>query len=597
MRAASAPDAVPDPGRRPAPEPLGRHPLMAPCLSFVLGTWMGVRSLYGGSGPWAALAASAALWAVLRLASERRPALRIGSALALCAASGLCAFVAARAAARERMDSVETLRDVIESRAEAVLRGTVATEPSVTALPHGGARVRFDLRLAEIPFEYDSVPVSGTVRVDWYGPVAMAGPRPPFRIPQAGEGWQIGGRLREVPTSSAVPLVVLARRERDAVTRRVPERDDAPWSRALWDLRARAARALGRGVEDSPESVALVRAMTLGFRSDVPDSVSEAFKSSGTVHVFAISGLHAGIFALLVTFALSALCVPFRVRPLLLAPLLVLYVALTGARPSAVRACVMTLLLAGAPLAGRRADSATALCVAAAGILAWDPLQILDLGYHFSFVCTAGLLMFVPVLRDLWDGLRARFRRNREKADAPPLRQEPPAPPWSTARWSALPAPARWAAGPARLLLWWGPRRAVWWLRFRLRAHVGNGLAVSLAAWLVSAPLTAVCFGRVTPVSVLCNLAVIPLAAAVVTLAVVSLVFAPVCTEASVLCNRLAVWATDAMTASARVASDLPGAGWETEPWPLGAVAAWYVALLLFWLWRRARLAAGPARG
>ena len=592
MSAAAAPDAVSAPGRRPALGPPGRHPLAAPCLSFVLGTWLGVRTLSGGDAPWTALALCAAFWIALRVASARRPALLPVSALALCAASGLCAFVAAQAAARERMDSVETLRDVIESRADAVLRGTVATEPSVTALPHGGARARFDLRLSEIPFEYDAVPVSGSVRVDWYGPVAMMGPRPPFRLPRAGEGWQIGGRLREIPTRSAVPLVVLARREKDAVTRRVPERDDAPWSRALWELRARAARALGRGVEDSPESVALVRAMTLGFRSDVPDSVSEAFKASGTVHVFAISGLHAGLFALLVTGVLAVLCVPFRARPLLLAPLLVLYVALTGARPSAVRACVMTLLLAGAPLAGRRADPATALCVAAAGILAWDPLQILDLGYHFSFVCTAGLLMFVPVLRDLWNELKARLRRNREEdGDESPARREPLAPPWSTRRWSELPAPVRWAAGPARVLVWWGPRRAVWWLRFHLWRAVGNGLAVSLAAWLVSAPLTAVCFGRVTPVSVLCNLAVIPLAAAVVSLAVVSLVFAPVCAEASVVCNRLAVWATDAMTASARLASDLPGAGWETEPWPLGAVVAWYVALLLFWLWRRARRA------
>ena len=590
MRAASAPDAVPDPGRRPAPEPLGRHPLMAPCLSFVLGTWMGVRSLYGGSGPWAALAASAALWAVLRLASARRPALRIGSALALCAASGLCAFLAARAAARERMESVETLRDVVESRADAVLRGTVATEPSIVALPHGGARVRFDLRLAEIPFEYDSVPASGTVRVDWYGPVSMTGPRPPFPLPRAGDGWQIGGRLREVPTRAAVPLVVLARREKDMATRRAPELDDAPWSRALWRLRARAARALGRGVEGRPESVALVRAMTLGFRSDVPDSVSEAFKASGTVHVFAISGLHVGIFAALLGGGLALLGVPFRLRPLLLAPLLVLYVALTGGRPSAVRACTMALLVLGAPLAGRRSDSITALCVAAAGILAWNPLQILDLGYHFSFVCTAGLVLLVPEIRDLWKDGRAWFRHGREQPERPPV---PPAPAWATERWDDLWPAVRLAFAPARLFLWWGPRFAWWWLRRalprRLPEAAGSALAVSTAAWLASAPLTAVCFGRVTPVSILCNLAVIPLAFCVVALAVASLAIAPAWTGASVACNRLATAATDAMTASARFASDLPGAGWETEPWSVGTVALWYAALAAFLLWRRAR--------
>ena len=64
---------------------------------------------------------------------------------------------------------------------------------------------------------------------------------------------------------------------------------------------------------------------------------------------------------------------------------------------------------------------------------------------------------------------------------------------------------------------------------------------------------------------------------------------APAWTGASVACNRLAAAATDAMTASARFASDLPGAGWETEPWSVGAVALWYAALAAFLLWRRAR--------
>ena len=144
-----------------------------------------------------------------------------------------------------------------------------------------------------------------------------------------------------------------------------------------------------------------------------------------------------------------------------------------------------------------------------------------------------------------------------------------------------------------RLLLWWGPRFAWWWLRRalprRLPEAAGSALAVSTAAWLASAPLTAVCFGRVTPVSILCNLAVIPLAFCVVALAVASLAIAPAWTGASVACNRLAAAATDAMTASARFASDLPGAGWETEPWSVGTVALWYAALAAFLLWRRAR--------
>ena len=219
-------------------------------------------------------------------------------------------------------------------------------------------------------------------------------------------------------------------------------------------------------------------------------------------------------------------------------PLVAGYVLLTGARPSAVRAGTMVSLMLCAPLAGRRADAPSSLCAAAIAILAADPAQILDLGFLFSFACTAGLLVVRPESRRL---------------------QRTP--------------PGRFGV-----------------VRRRIR-----GMAfISFVAWVVSAPLTAMCFGRLSPAAVACNLAVVPLAEATVTSSVLSLALAPLLPALCAPCNRFACLCADGMALASRGAAAIPGAAWEVEPWGPRAVALWYAAALALLLaWRRRSRRAG----
>lgn len=514
--------------------PRARRPIAGVCAAFALGALAGAKTLGGGDRPWIALGAAGAAWAAAAVLSRRgrgraRRAAEAAASAAALACVLLVSFGAARAAARRQMDAVELFRDAAEERADVVLRGRVAGDPSAVALDHGGARVRFDLAVDALAHEAGDIPAGGCrVRVDWYGPESLAGPRPPFPLPRAGEGWQIGGRLSEVETRAAAPLLVLARRERDPATRRAPELDAPAWRLALRDLRERGAEALSRGVDPESLGAKLVRAMVLGFRTDVPPEVSEAFKASGTVHVFAISGLHVAVFAGAVAGLLALAAVPRRWRPLLSVPLVAGYVLLTGARPSAVRAGTMLVLVLCAPLAGRRADPAASLAAAALAILAADPAQILDLGFLFSFVCTAGLLLVRPEMRR--------------------LRRQPP-----------------------------GPLGG-------LRARIRGAMFVSIVAWAVSAPLTAMCFGRLSPAALVCNLAVVPLATAAVTASVLSLALAPLLPALCAPCNLVACLCAEGMAAVSRAAASVPWAAWEVEPWGPGAVALWYalaLALLL----------------
>ena len=304
--------------------------------------------------------------------------------------------------------------------------------------------------------------------------------------------------------------------------------------------------------------MAIVRAMVLGIRGEIPREAEDCFRASGTIHVFAISGMH-----VMVVFGILRLLLRFAPLPrwrawgrwaawALAAAALVFYVTLTGGRPSAVRACTMTLLYTAATAADRRPDPLGALLVAAALILAADPMQILDLGFLFSFSCVGGILLVLPFVRHARQRAAALLRR----------------------------APAEPADGPAPLRRGW--RRLAW----RGGAWALGTCEVSFVAWIVSAPLTAMCFGRLSPVAILCNVPVIPLAGLVVWTAAVSLGCACVLPFAVPLVNRATALLADLMVRCAEAASSIPGAAWDVEPWPPWAAALWYALLaaaLLAW--------------
>ena len=85
------------------------------------------------------------------------------------------------------------------------------------------------------------------------------------------------------------------------------------------------------------------QAMLLGRKAALNQAQSERFRMTGTMHFFAISGLHIGVIATVIAQGLALLRVPRRISPFIGLPLLYLYVEITGAPPSAVRAFLMAL--------------------------------------------------------------------------------------------------------------------------------------------------------------------------------------------------------------------------------------------------------------
>lgn len=160
-------------------------------------------------------------------------------------------------------------------------------------------------------------------------------------------------------------------------------------------LPQRLAKALRESAEGlySPRAAGLVTALLTGEREGLDQQSATDLAESGLMHITAVSGLHCGFLALL----LSALVLRRRhLTALLVCPALLGYVLAAGSSPSVVRAWGMVSLAFLAPLLGREADAPTSLAAALLGILIFDPFAIASVSLQLSFGAAAGLLLFSP---------------------------------------------------------------------------------------------------------------------------------------------------------------------------------------------------------
>src|SRR5690606_27775648 len=158
--------------------------------------------------------------------------------------------------------------------------------------------------------------------------------------------------------------------------------------------------ALGRALERAlPEpEAALARGILLGLRDGIPEDVNEAFNASGTSHLIAISGYNVMLVAGAVVGALAPIA--GRQRATVLAMGVVgAYAAFVGGEPPVLRATLMALVMLGATLAGRPGSALTAVTLAGAVLVAWRPLNVLDVSFQLSFAATLGIVLLAEPLR------------------------------------------------------------------------------------------------------------------------------------------------------------------------------------------------------
>lgn len=146
----------------------------------------------------------------------------------------------------------------------------------------------------------------------------------------------------------------------------------------------------------------MAEALLIGYKDDLDRELIRTYSNTGVVHIIAISGLHLGlIYALLVL-----LCRPFRrikwLRGLLIIGGLWAFSILAGAQPSVLRSALMFSFIVLGELAGRQGTAMNSLCSSAFLLLCIDPWWLWDAGFLLSYAAVLSIMLYQRPLAHLF---------------------------------------------------------------------------------------------------------------------------------------------------------------------------------------------------
>jgi competence protein ComEC len=235
------------------------------------------------------------------------------------------------------------------------------------------------------------------------------------------------------------------------------------------EIRERAMAGLGEGMPS--REAALARGFVLGEDDGLDQGTKEDFIRAGLSHLTAVSGENVTLLALLALPILAAFGIPLRERLIWVIGLIAVYVPLAGSGPSIQRAGLMGAAGLLATLTGRRASRLYALGLALVVTMAINPGVASDVGWQLSFAAVLGILLLAAPIRE-----------------------------WLLARFGG----GRW-------------RRAL-----------AEGIAVTVAATLATAPLIAFVFEEISLTSLAANVLALPAVAPAMWLGMVSAALAQI---------------------------------------------------------------------
>lgn len=285
-----------------------------------------------------------------------------------------------------------------------------------------------------------------------------------------------------------------------------------------------------------PVSGALLEGLLIGERRQLPPTLLADFRRAGVYHVLAISGFNVALVAGSAFLLLRLARVPAPLAAVLALATLLAFAAVVGGQPSVLRATVMGGLFLAAGLLGRESRVWNSLAAALLVLLALDPGSLAEPGLQLSFAATAGLLHLGP---------------------------------WTRARL------APWCPGP-----------------------IASALAVSVGAQLGVTPVMLLHFGQLSPLGVVANLLVVPLAALLTTGGVLTVAVATVSEPVAHPLFQSLWLLLVLLRLVVRAFAALPGATVYVPPPPaLAVVAAGLALLFLPWARGRAALLGAAALG
>lgn len=205
-------------------------------------------------------------------------------------------------------------------------------------------------------------------------------------LPPADRSYKISGTLKEISTHSYTLI---------------PDKE-LPWipllnTWSLAQLRYSMKQHVSNYLHDNINNQRSANFLSGIATGDFEDRmIAQELGRFGLQHIMAISGFHFAILASMLGFLLR-LIFHQRSSSIFLIVLMTSYFIFLGCGPSILRAWITSLIVISSFLIERKASALNTLGIALLAILGINPLLCENIGFQFSFVCTAAiLLLYAP---------------------------------------------------------------------------------------------------------------------------------------------------------------------------------------------------------
>ncbi|WP_428354114.1 DNA internalization-related competence protein ComEC/Rec2 [Methyloprofundus sp.] len=259
----------------------------------------------------------------------------------------------------------------------------------IIGLPeYNSRRARFDFRVTQA-----AVPLPDKLRLSWYYPQQKI---------EAGQTWQFYVKLKQ-PHGTLNPggfdyekwlfirHIGATGYIRQAKTARLLT--SKPFWTSISVIRQKLANMLAKQ-DVSPNSLALIKALSIGDKNQISAQQWQVLTNSGTNHLMAISGLHIGLIAGMVYWLLykcwlrlpSTMYSAPQVAACFAFMAALLYAALAGFSIPTQRALIMLGILMLTIVMRRNVKTLNVFALALLAVLLIDPFAVLSAGFYLSFL-------------------------------------------------------------------------------------------------------------------------------------------------------------------------------------------------------------------
>lgn len=158
-----------------------------------------------------------------------------------------------------------------------------------------------------------------------------------------------------------------------------------------------------------PPYSSILKSMIVGDKVAIDKDTKNNFVNSGLIHILVISGLHIGFCAAIFLFIFKIFGFKLKYVYLLTIPTLFFYTLMTGANPPAVRASIMASCVLIAFILDREPLIYNALSLSALIILIINPQSLFTASFQLSFFATFGIVYLYPKFKLAFGFIRNKF--------------------------------------------------------------------------------------------------------------------------------------------------------------------------------------------